>query len=140
MPSVIAKDEVMPLLLQACPSFVEPWKAYSAEPTYEEGLLYIDLGEFAHHLVELMRAGPTSEFAAVFDVVERLHLDGDAYVKEAATIGLLEGIQNVAGNTGVDPERFVPHLKAESAKWWAELDGFWGGNSPYVGAGIKPEE
>jgi hypothetical protein len=29
MASVIAKDEVMPLLLQACPSFVEPWKAYS---------------------------------------------------------------------------------------------------------------
>ena len=66
----------------------------------------------------------------MFDVVERLHVDGDSYVKEAATIGLLEGIQNVAGHHGVDPEVIVSHLRTESAKWWAELNRFWDGKAP----------
>jgi len=136
---MIVAREVMTLLLDACPSFRGPWKAYLAAPIYEEGLLYLDLGELAQHLVDLVRKNTTGEFPAVFDVVERLHVDGDSYVKEAATIGLLEGIQNVAGHNGVDPEVFVPHLRTESAKWWAELNRFWDGKAPYVGSGIKQE-
>jgi hypothetical protein len=31
-------------------------------------------------------------FPAVFEIIERMHLKGDHYVKEAATIGMLEGI------------------------------------------------
>jgi hypothetical protein len=52
------------------------------------------------------------------------------------TIGLLEDIQNIAGSR--DAEAFVPYLKPESARWWAELNRFWDGKSPHVGAGIKP--
>ena len=65
----------------------------------------------------------------MFRVVEVLHTDGDAYVREAATIGLLESIQNVAGNIGVDPECFVPHLEPETSKWWAKLNAFWNGDA-----------
>jgi hypothetical protein len=108
-----------------------------AAPDHEGGLLYLDLGEFAHHVVELMRTDATNELSAIFEVVERLHIEGDAYVKEAATIGLLEGIQNVAGHAGVPAQSFAPHLRPESAKWWAELDNFWEGKAPYVGAGVK---
>jgi len=135
---MLVKDDVMPLLLAACPSFRAAWEAYRAEPTYEADLLYVDLGELAHHLVELMRRGATDEFPAVFDGVERLHVEGDDFVKEAATIGLLEGIQNVAGNSGVEPARFVPYLKPESARWWAELEAFWDGKAAHVGARLKP--
>lgn len=129
---------VMPMLLETCPSFRARWVEYVAEPEYDESLLYAHLGEFAHHVVEQMKAGATGEFAAVFDAVERLHVDGDEYVREAATIGLLENLQNVAGPAGVDPESFVPYLRPESAKWWAELNSFWAGKHPYVGAGLKP--
>jgi hypothetical protein len=138
--ATITKHEVMPILLEACPSFREPWQAYLTSAIYEAGLLYVDLGEFACHLVELLREGALQEFPAVFNAVESLHVDGDAFVKEAATIGLLEGIQNVAGNTGVDPAAFVPFLRPETAYWWEELNGFWDGVSPYVGAGTKPEK
>jgi hypothetical protein len=127
---VIAKEQVMPLLLEACPSFREPREVYVAEPEYEDDLLYLHLGEFARHLVGLMKAGATEEFPAVFDLVENLHLDGDAYVKEAATIGLLEGIQFQAGYQGVDPERFVPFFKPVSARWWKEWLEFWDGRHP----------
>ena len=125
----------MPLLLSACPSFLKRWEEHRA--LYEdEELLYVDLGEFAHHLVELQMADRIEEFRAVFDIIERIHLEGDHYVKEAATIGLLEGIQNVAGHVGVEPERFVEYLKPESAKWWRQLNDFWDAKIPYVGATI----
>jgi len=59
--------------------------------------------------------------------VEDLHTQGHPDVKEAATIGLLEGIQNIAGNRGCDPEVFVRYLKPESEKWWKKLNEFWEG-------------
>jgi len=134
---MITKEQVMPLLLVACPSFSKRWEEhlafYQAE---DEQLLYLDLGEFAHHLVELHKAHRVEEFPAVFQAVESFHLEGDDFVKEAVTIGLLEGIQNVAGNMGVDPEEFLQYLKAQSLRWWRQLNDFWNAKIPYVGATI----
>ena len=96
MAVVIGESEVMPLLRAACPSFEERWRAHVSSNIYEEGLLYLDLAELARHLVELMQADTTTELPAVFEVIERLHLDGTDAVKEAATIGLLEDLQNLA--------------------------------------------
>lgn len=122
------------MLLETCPSFRTRWTAYVAESGYDESLLYVHLGKFARHLVELLKAGSTAEFAAVFNAVEGLHVDGDEYVREAVTIGFLEGLQNVAGHAGIDPESFAPYLRSESMKWWAELNGFWSGQGPRAGA------
>jgi hypothetical protein len=137
---MIGRQEVMPLLLDACPSFHQPWNEYLSEATYEEGLLYLDLGALAHHLVRLMQKGQLAELPGVFAVIERLHVEGDPFVQEAVTIGLLEGIQNVASDSDIDPELFRKYLQPESAKWWNELDRFWKGDAPYVGAGLKKSE
>ena len=124
---MITRDTMFTPLLTACPSFQAQWDAFCEEYTDETPHLphYIALGDLAHHLVTLYKAGKTSEFNSVFAVVERWHLEGDDYVREAATIGFLEGLQNVAGNKGLDPEVFVPWLHPESKKWWDELDKFW---------------
>jgi len=61
----------------------------------------------------------------VFDVIETLHLNGDSYVREAATVGLLEDIQNNSGHRAVDPAVFVMYLKPESLRWWNKLNDFW---------------
>jgi len=126
---MITKEQVMPLLLDACPSFSKRWEEHRAFYEDEE-LLYIDLGEFAHHLVELQKGHRTEEFPAVFRIIERLHLEGDPYVKEAATIGLLEGLQNVSGNHGLEPEDFVRYLGPASAKRWRKLNDFWDAKIP----------
>jgi hypothetical protein len=118
----------MPMLLAACPSFERPWDEYVNDPTYDEELLYIHLAEFASHLVSLQKAGDTAEFDAVFSVTEDLHINGEPYVREAATIGLLEGIQNIGSNRDLDPESFVSYLKPESMKWWKKLNAFWSGD------------
>ncbi len=57
-------------------------------------------------------------------------------VRDLATIGLLEGIQNTWANDDQNPEVFVEFILPESRKWWGELNDFWAGKIPYVGAGI----
>jgi hypothetical protein len=82
------------------------------------------LGEFANHLFELYKHNQTHEFIAVFATIERLHKEGDEFVKEAATIGLLEGIQNIAG---YQANKFELYLGPESERWRKKLDDFWEG-------------
>ena len=125
---VISKDQVMPLLMEACRSY--------RPPAQDQDLLYVALGDFARHLLQLQRQSRTQEFPEVARAVERLHVEGDHYVREAATIGLLEDIQNVWGNEGTDPELFVRHLLPVSAKWWQSLNDFWSGKSKFVGEGL----
>lgn len=117
----------MPLLLAACPSFEVRWKTHRASWGDDEPLLYVDLGEFADHLVHLAKRGEIDELSAAFVVIERLHCEGDPYVAEAATIGLLEGIQNMSSHAGLDLEVFRPYLKPISARYWSELITFWAG-------------
>lgn len=139
---MIGKSEVMELLLNACPSYKDRWKEYFNfnYGNGEEQLLYVDLGDFAGHLVDLYKKNELNEFNQVFDVVELLHIDGDDFVKEAVTIGLLEGMQNIASNSGVNPDEFVRFLKPTSAKWWNNLNDFWSGKTEYVGGLYKKQD
>ena len=127
---MISKAEVFPILLEACPSF----RASYEESVAEDGadLLYLHAGAFARHLLSLHRAGTREEFPAAGAAIERLHAEGGHDVRELATIGVLEGIQNVWGNSGADPEEFVPFLGPLSARAWTDLNRFWFGEIPYV--------
>ena len=128
---MITKQQVVPMLLEACPSFRTVWE----EDLHENGeeILYVALGDFSGHLLELFQAGETKALHGVAQVIEKLHVEGDSYVREAVTIGLLEGIQNVWGNNGIDPELFLPFLLPESARWWKSLNKLWRGGCKHVG-------
>lgn len=121
----------MPLLLEACPSFQAAWEEHRRQ--HGDELLYIALGRFADHLLELYQQHRTEVFSAVAEVVERLQIEGEHYVQEAATIGLLEGIQNGWSGQKADPELFGRHLLPVSAKRWQSLNDFWSGKSKFVG-------
>src|SRR5262245_27568348 len=124
---MIASDEMMDILLEACPSFLPKWQSFLEEWQEEEGDLthYLALGEMARHLVEMLERGETQTFPAVFAVVEQLHLKGDDYVQEAATVGLLEDIQNPSFYRTGNPEQFRTYLGRESERWWNKLYDFW---------------
>lgn len=133
---MITADQVVPLLLDACPSFADIWERIENEngpaDDYPERLHYVDAGEFARHLVNLHKGGEWDEVRRSFEVIERLHVDGDDYVRELATIGYLEDVQNVAGHAGIDHEEFVAYLGPESRAWWQGLNAFWSGEAPLV--------
>src|SRR5687767_14704971 len=99
--SQIPRAAMFDPLLDADPSFLPHWRAFLAEYCDEPDLpLYLALSPLAEHLIERLGRGDTKGFNDIFDVVERWHVDGDAYVREAATIGLLESIQNQLGGNG----------------------------------------
>jgi hypothetical protein len=98
--------------------------------------LYTHLGDFAHHVVDLLVRSEIAELSALTQELERLHFEGDDFVKEAATIGLLEGIQNVASHRGAATKDLEQALGPETRRWWASLNAFWSGRIPHVGADI----
>lgn len=136
---MIEQEQVMPLFVAACPSFEGPLEAYVSD-NYGKGderLLYCELGEFSRHLIDLASSGNVEELPAVFAVIERLHLEGTPYVREAATIGLLEGIQNNASHSDFDLAKLTCYLRPESAYWWQQVADFWEGKVRFVGEGPR---
>ena len=131
---MIKQEEVVPLILEACPSFQEEW-----DSSDDKELLYVVMGDLARHLLSLYLAKRTDEFGPLCKVIERLHVHGDDFVRELATIGFLEGVQNVWGNNDTDPENFCRFLSSESRRWWEELNAFWRGERHYVGEGLQKQ-
>jgi hypothetical protein len=126
---MIAKNDMMGVLLNACPSFASRWQAFLEEWRGEgdDLPLYVALGDFARHLIGMQERGETDHLARVFQAIERIHKEGDLYVREAATVGLLEDLQNLNLHSRTRPEQFVPYLGEESARSWAGLNRFWSG-------------
>lgn len=129
------KEQIVPSLLVACPSFRRTYEALDCE---ERELLYPVLGDFARHLLAMKKEGREEILRSAADFIERMHIEGDAYVREVATIGALESIQNNWGHAGEGAASFEPYLGFESRRWWNSLLRFWEGKIPYVGADIRP--
>ncbi len=124
---MIGKDDMMGVLLESCPSFLPQWRAFQIEwEDPNERPLYLALAEFSRHLIGRLEQGDTDHLNRAFSAIERLHVEGDDYVKEAATVGLLESLQNShLHQNGTDPEQFRSYLGPDSAKWWIKLIKFW---------------
>jgi hypothetical protein len=128
---MIEDIEAMPLLVSACPSFAEEWNEHLRIHGAE--LAYSAAGAFAAHLLSLYRAGEAKCFPAVAEIIERLHIEGSPRVKEFATIGVLEAVQNVWRNNGADPGA-VGRLLGKESQWrWQSLNDFWSGKVPRAG-------
>ena len=126
---MITEDQIVNILTNVFPTFV---------PDEENrDLPYIILGDFARFLLEAFQRKDESLLKDAAALIERLFLEGDGYVRKAATIGLLEGIQNTWPDSGIDPETFAPYLLSESRRWWNPLNRFWNKEIPYVGADVK---
>jgi hypothetical protein len=121
---------MMDVLLAASPTFAETWDAFCLEWAEEaEDLpLYLALAEFARHVISFLEAREDGSLRRIFDAVERLHVEGDHYVREAATVGLLEDLQNTNLHRTTDPKHLRSYLRPESLKWWDRVDSFWKGN------------
>ncbi|SCW80204.1 hypothetical protein SAMN04487970_10517 [Paenibacillus tianmuensis] len=64
----IVRQDVMTLLVRACPSYRNRRMTYLDE-NYTEGdeqLLYLDLADFARHLISLFKANEIQEFPEIF--------------------------------------------------------------------------
>ncbi len=118
---MIRREQVHELLVEACPTF-------SPDLSLEDNL-YELLGEFGHHLLELYNRDQSTSFSKIGALTEKLHIEGDDFVKTAATIGFLESLQNIWLNASVDPSPFREFLPPVSRGQWDALNEFWHGES-----------
>jgi len=131
----IEKKDMFEPLLKACPTFQPIYKKFLADWEEDEDVeldglpYYLALGNLAHHLLDLLRTKNTQTFPKVFEVVELWQVTGSHYVQEAAVIGLLEGIQNIASHDKqIDPDEFIVWLGPVSKNYWDRLNRFWDGD------------
>ena len=123
--SSITRSTMFDPLLQADPTFQPSWEAFLSDWGPEsDALLYLALSSLAKHMGALLAAGEASSLDRAFEVVERWHVEGDAYVREAATIGLLESLQRVGSRSD-----FEKWMRPETMRWWRKLDAFWRGDA-----------
>src|SRR4051812_9602379 len=73
----------MPLLVAACPSFVERWVSYRAERYYRPENFHTHLAELARHLRLLLGVDAHPDLATTTAVLERLLTEGDSFVQDA---------------------------------------------------------
>lgn len=124
----ITRSKMFEPLLVADPSFQPRWTEFTTEWSDEtDPPLYLALGSLAQHLLARLKIGDTEGFEDIFAVVERWHTEGDTYVSEAASIGLLESLQNLSGGNDRKTATVEPWLGPESRRWWDKLDRFWEG-------------
>ena len=100
-------------------------------------LPYIVAGDFARFLLDSFNDGDIKTLSEGLDFIEKLHHSESDKTRELATVGYLEGIQNVWGNNDVNPELIFDYLGTESKKWWLELNKFWNGEIKYLGASFE---
>jgi hypothetical protein len=123
---LIRKFQMGPMLVEACPSFELEWKQFLAEWAHEPDIpVYLALSDFARHLSGLLIEGNDPALTRVFNVVERFIVEGEAYVSEAAIVGLLEDLQNTNLHTGTTPDQYLPFLLPQSRRWWGKVKAFW---------------
>lgn len=124
--TIIEERFVIPLIILAAPTMKEKL-AYPLLSHFRA------LAELASHTIESYRRGELEEVPRVFSLVERLLNNGENSVKEAATTGFLEGIQNICSHAenGIAAEVFVPYLGPESKRDWDALNEFWNGKTDH---------
>jgi hypothetical protein len=122
---MIPKELMLPNLVAVCPTFETGWRSFLEEWNTEldEKPYYLALADFARHLTDMLERNETDSFQQIFDAIETFHIEGDSYVKEAATIGILESLMDAP-----NAERFRSWFGPESTKWWDKLHRFWNGD------------
>jgi len=128
--TAVTAEQVPALVLAALPSLLAEWDdvaGENADSNFPGGRLgYLDAAWVVGHLADRLQAGDTSGFDAVFDLIERLIVEGDPYVSELGVIGYLEGLQtHTVTSRGVDPDAFRRWLRPTSAKYWDAINRFW---------------
>ena len=105
------------VLLEVDPTFQPVWDAFLDKWRDQIELpLYLALGDLARHVVGKLASGRTDELLQIFTVVERWLANGDELVQEAATIGLLEDLQNLNLHKSTSPDQLKQWLGPLAAR------------------------
>jgi hypothetical protein len=126
---MVKVTEVGKLFLEVCPTAKAEWKEYLKEYEGERPAHYVEIAVFFSHVVKCYKQSRTESFPRVFQLVERLIIEGDDYTQGVIIVGFLEGLQNVASWESFGSAVFEPYLGPKSLAAWRELESAWEGNN-----------
>lgn len=110
---MITKEQVIPIILEACPFYKKTWEKHFA--VYEGELLFVFVPDFVNSVIELEKENKKAEILSIFEVVEKLLVEGNEDVKNLIKIGVLEDFRCIFGENF---EKFSKYLKPNSLKFW----------------------
>jgi hypothetical protein len=123
---MIDRAGMMPTIIAACPAFAATYDAFIAEWKDEpETPYYLILADFSRHIISFLDTGDRQKLHTAFETIEQLLADGDEYVREAATIGIVENLQNTNLHSSTEPEQFLDFLRPVSMRYWQKVEDFW---------------
>src|SRR5262245_52135127 len=122
---MITKANIVPLLLEACPTAQRRWEEHLAYWKGEEAGDFNDVSIFAYHIVDCCAKHLTAECASLFATVERILEEGDEEARGIVAIGLLEDIQTISTHHSFGPEIFVQWLGPRSREAWDQIEALW---------------
>jgi hypothetical protein len=113
----------MERIIASVPGFRTGWDQFLNEWKTEEPLpYYLGMSELAHYVVENYSRGITTEFPALFSVIELLLQDPAPELESLITVGFLEDVQNIASHREFGANAFRRWLGTRSVVVWDEID------------------
>ena len=116
---------MLDVLAKASPEIAQDYSEFVADFSDEPELpCYVYLGDYSQYLVELLEAGADQLLSSAFEAIESLYQNGDDYVENATTVGILENLQNKSLHRSTSPDLFVKYLRPLSLKNWHEVNAY----------------
>jgi hypothetical protein len=108
-------------ITHAYPALAVELSSLSADEVSDSRLM----AELASHVVDLFEAGRAEDVRPAFELAEHLITAGTDAERQAAIVGFLETVQNVASHRRCGPVFFERFLGPMSQRAWAELIHVW---------------
>jgi hypothetical protein len=128
--SLIDSKTAFYILTNSLPDLREVWKKYLEEEygnSKEPDFSYLDISVINRFVVDKFKNSQTKGFDEFWKNVELLINNGDSFTSELMVIGLIEGVQNVCGNSNLNYQTgFDNWIQPATKKAWNDLIEFWG--------------
>ena len=121
---MIAADEMMNLILRTVPAFHASWQAHLDYWEGDAAGLCNDMQVFGEYVIKALQESSPLDLSMVFNLIERLLVEGDTAVKDAAATCFLENLLNSAAAGQIDVHLFAPYVGKESRKYCEAWENF----------------
>jgi len=116
----ITPEMVANLVFEACPSYREAWPEFdTGNPTDTIYSIPVLIG-LAGHVAALWRRRQFSEFPAIFDLIERLHVEGNKKVVDHVVFYFTETLYVELQKQGINP-RFAERRLGPAGTYWLDF-------------------
>jgi hypothetical protein len=124
----IKPEEVADLIFEACPTFREAWPGLNTGNAPDRKYSIPFMIGFAGHVARLWKDGRFEEFPAVFELVERLHVEGNKKVVDHVVFYFTELLYIELQKHGINPRFAERRLGPVSCHWLEFLKRAFGWN------------